>query len=55
MDYKCNNCGIIKSNNGGSLREVGMLSVYKSERDATWVYYCFECAKEIAMDLIDEI
>ncbi len=62
--YICNHCGMAVKNNGGSCREVGMIETDTSQvevvgSDALSVtirkYYHYECAKEIATNLLEEI
>lgn len=57
MKYKCNHCGTVTENKGGSAKEVGMIcfAYFAMERKKDIVYYCYECAKEIAQELMDEL
>jgi len=56
--FVCNHCGMKVKNNGGSAREIGMIEldyIGFSERKKKYVYYHYDCAKEIAETLLDEI
>jgi hypothetical protein len=57
-EYKCNHCGGIE--NGKTPREVGMTEVYyigfaEISKRKKELFYHYDCAKEIAQDLLDEI
>ena len=49
--FVCNHCGLSVKNNGGSCREIGMIEVGIFLKK----FYCFDCAKEICLELLGEI
>jgi hypothetical protein len=56
-EYVCGHCGKKVKNNGGSAREVGMIEMHcvGMKREKASRYYCYECAKEIAEEILSEI
>ena len=57
-EYKCNHCKEVVNHNGGSAEEVGMIEIYLTVGPMgrqVPVYYCEDCAKEIAMELLEMI
>lgn len=56
--YECNHCGKIIKKTGGSANESGMIDFHYvgfPEREKTSVYYCHECAVDIAKEILDEV
>jgi hypothetical protein len=52
--FVCRHCGKRVKNNGGSCNEVGMINVWTPDNERE-NFYCESCAKDIAIDLLDEV
>lgn len=57
--YICNHCGQKFKKTGGSANESGMIEMYyygfPERKEKQSVYYCYECAVEIAKEILDEV
>ena len=53
--FVCNHCGLVVKNNGGGAREVGLIEVGHEFRKMKPKFYCYDCAKEICLELLEEI